>query len=797
MRKLLGRLSILLCSAAPVFSAEYAVRLSGKVVDAAGSGVAGVTIALKDSELQATTDAAGAWNLEQLVAEVPDPTGILHLPSSAARRDASEGLFNLRGQRQGVGIGAGIYVHETSAGNLRVVARNLAKLAGEMDTLHITYQGVAAGAVPVASLTAGALSDMVLLRITPRIEPTEARASDPAEFFSLANRPFVQVDFAYDESLWRPDYLAVGNLQYPVGLPVQKSFQAALGTPANMLVVLHLQSRVQTIDFAEIADQTFGTKFSLRPTATSGLAVELTSLTEAICRVDASQVTYVTGGECTLKATQAGGIYYNAAAAVTRTFTVLPAEQTITFTAPVAPRYGTTVALEASSDSKLPVTLASATESVCTVDNGYATFVDVGTCTLSASQAGNASYTAAETVTHSFSVLKAGQTFTVEPLSLVYRGASAPLVATASSQMAVTYQSLTPGVCTVSGKDLSPVVVGTCQVLVSQAGDARYEQASTTANIPVTKMPVTLTVNGPTHHISPLNPYGFAQHVTVTPAIAGMVRYATTTPGVCTVDEKSGSVTFVRAQPLDDNDMYTPGVCGIQASLPENDSTLAAPAVAATPFNAYGIYHDTRTYTNLFDAYYKTVYLGVAGTAYKFLWMAENLRFETPTSKTSSMGIFGRYYSHDDRKTVCPATWAPIGTRIMGNGTGLESFTMVFLEGRLYPSTYGTLSWTSLSGNGWSWERNLAPTNETGFALLPNGYYDAVNQKIQDYATNAYFWNQEKDYWMYFMFPQGTGKPITNGISTIDLGSIHLTGAEMNNQYGVRCFKIPAGWMTY
>jgi len=69
--------------------------------------------------------------------------------------------------------------------------------------------------------------------------------------------------------------------------------------------------------------------------------------------------------------------------------------------------------LSATSSSGLPVSFSSTTTAVCTVSGTTATLVNPGTCTIQASQAGNANYAAATPVSQSFTVL-AG--FTITPI---------------------------------------------------------------------------------------------------------------------------------------------------------------------------------------------------------------------------------------------------------------------------------------------------------------------------------------------------------------------------------------------
>ncbi|MCG9965805.1 Ig-like domain-containing protein [Shewanella cutis] len=79
--------------------------------------------------------------------------------------------------------------------------------------------------------------------------------------------------------------------------------------------------------------------------------------------------------------------------------------QTITFANPGAQNFGTSPTLAATSDSGLIPTFTSSTPGVCTITSGgVLTFVTVGTCTINADQAGNASYLAAVQVSRSFSV---------------------------------------------------------------------------------------------------------------------------------------------------------------------------------------------------------------------------------------------------------------------------------------------------------------------------------------------------------------------------------------------------------
>ena len=162
----------------------------------------------------------------------------------------------------------------------------------------------------------------------------------------------------------------------------------------------------QTITFANPGDQEMPTgTVSLTATADSGLTVSLASSTASVCTVSGTTLSLVAEGTCTITASQAGSGDYLAADNVERSFTVSKASQTITFADPgsKALSLGSFTA-SSSADSGLTVSMASSTGSVCSVTGFTVSLLATGTCTLTASQAGNSNYDAATNVERSFSV---------------------------------------------------------------------------------------------------------------------------------------------------------------------------------------------------------------------------------------------------------------------------------------------------------------------------------------------------------------------------------------------------------
>jgi subtilisin family serine protease len=182
--------------------------------------------------------------------------------------------------------------------------------------------------------------------------------------------------------------------------------------PFNPLVVVPVELSVvqaeQTIDFAELDDRGIDeTPFTVSATASSGLEVSFASLTESVCEVDGDEVSLLSAGECTIEATQDGDANYLAADPVARSFTVGKLEQTIDFPAIGDKVFGDMPFLvAATASSGLEVSIASLTPAVCEVDGFEVSLVDIGDCSLEATQAGDDTYAAADPVQQSFEVIE-------------------------------------------------------------------------------------------------------------------------------------------------------------------------------------------------------------------------------------------------------------------------------------------------------------------------------------------------------------------------------------------------------
>jgi len=330
-----------------------------------------------------------------------------------------------------------------------------------------------------------------------------------------------------------------------------------------------INKATSTITFPALANRALGTAAPVpAATASSGLAVSYVSTTTPVCTVTAPGViTLVSVGTCSITASQAGNANFLAATPVAQAFSVTKAANTITFPALANRALGTAAPVPAATASSgLPVTYASTTTLVCTVTApGVITLVSVGTCSITASQAGNANFLAATPVAQAFSVTKAANTITFPALATTVFGTAPPLpAATASSGLAVTYASTTAAVCTATGAGvITLVTVGTCSISASQAGNANFLAATPV----VRSFSVTQGANAISFPALANTVFGNIPPIPAATASSGLpVSYASTTTPVCTAT--AGVITLV-----------TVGTCSITASQTGNANFVAAAPV--------------------------------------------------------------------------------------------------------------------------------------------------------------------------------------------------------------------------
>ncbi len=326
----------------------------------------------------------------------------------------------------------------------------------------------------------------------------------------------------------------------------------------------------QTINFADIADQTMTSNLTLSATATSGLPVSFMSTTPSVCTVDSTtkKVTFLGVGTCTIMATQSGDNTYKGADPVTKTFHVALASQTITFQVVPDQTVGSTFSLTGqyavTASSGLPVTLTATTGTCVVKDDGVTVMLAAtGTCTIQATQGGDTTYAPASPVSRSFVITAAG-TQTITFLNPGPQGVGFPLALTATTDapgLKISYTASPAAVCKVSGSAVTLLAPGNCTIVASQGGNNQYQAA---ADVSQTFAVLawgtqTITFNNPGAQKVGVS-IVLSASTTATLPTALKVVLASTTTDICTLSAtdnrtvnflKAGTCTIVASQPGD------------------------------------------------------------------------------------------------------------------------------------------------------------------------------------------------------------------------------------------------------
>jgi hypothetical protein len=107
-----------------------------------------------------------------------------------------------------------------------------------------------------------------------------------------------------------------------------------------------------------------------------------------------------------------------------------------------------------------------------------ATVLQAGSYSITACFTASETGLAAASATVQYSVTPASQSISFGPLAAQLVGVMIPLNATATSGMAVGFQSLTPTVCSVSQSTATTLSPGTCTILATQSGSVDYNSAN-------------------------------------------------------------------------------------------------------------------------------------------------------------------------------------------------------------------------------------------------------------------------------------------------------------------------------
>ncbi|MDP9178676.1 MAG: RCC1 domain-containing protein, partial [Gemmatimonadota bacterium] len=363
--------------------------------------------------------------------------------------------------------------------------------------------------------------------------------------------------------------VAVGSCTIAADQAAGSGYDAA----PQVTQVFSIASSAQAITFTSTPPSPAFTGGAYTVAATggaSGNAVTFSSLTASICTVSESSVSLIAVGSCTVAADQAAGNGYDVADQAVQTFIVNSPDQVIAFTStppnPGLVGSGYTISATGGTSGN-PVTFSSLTSATCSLSGSVVSFLQIGTCTIDANQAGGAGYNAAPQVSQTITVM-ATQTlvFTSTPPNPALAGNSYNVAATGGgSGNPIVLSSKTTAVCSVIGRAVKLLAAGSCVIAANQAAGNGYVAApevTQTFNV-FTAQVINFTSRPPNKAT-----VGGTYMITATGGASGNpVVFSTLTPGVCSIN---GSTTQFLAS----------GTCTVAAN--QSGTATYAPASQAT-----------------------------------------------------------------------------------------------------------------------------------------------------------------------------------------------------------------------
>ena len=223
----------------------------------------------------------------------------------------------------------------------------------------------------------------------------------------------------------------------------------------------------------------------------SSLRLKITANTPTICSTNGSVLLLIAAGACSFT------VYTDK----TLDYQKYTSEQVVSVTSARTKPIYTVDSIASQSSAKLPLSIAgpfvygpfglltpvTATPTVCYPVGTFITVISGGTCTLNYSSPASATYLASDVFPLTFEISRTSQrvSFTT-PSTSKLASRALTLSATASGGGAVTFQSDSPTICSVTGNSLNLLKAGNCQVEALQAGSATISPASAIQSIVVT-----------------------------------------------------------------------------------------------------------------------------------------------------------------------------------------------------------------------------------------------------------------------------------------------------------------------
>lgn len=343
---------------------------------------------------------------------------------------------------------------------------------------------IPAGLSGVTAIAAGNYYTVAIGGLSPIIttQPVGATLNvGQGASFSVANTGTAPMSYQ-----WRKDgvdvfgasstTLALSNVQTNQAGNYAVVITNAFGSVTSSVVALAVNRLVQTVSFGSLlAKRVDDVPFNLNATTSSGLPVSYSSSAPGVASVSGNTVTILGSGSTSITASQPGDATYLPAASVSQTLMVNRLVQAITF-GPLSPKQlgDAPFTLNAMASSGLPVSYSSSNPSVATISGTTVTITGIGSTSITASQAGNATYLPATSVSQTLVIVDA--TITSQPQGQSFTLGGGATLSVSATGTGLTYQwqlngTNIPGATgsTLNLVNLTSTNAGTYRVVVSSS----------------------------------------------------------------------------------------------------------------------------------------------------------------------------------------------------------------------------------------------------------------------------------------------------------------------------------------
>ncbi|RWY45984.1 cadherin-like beta sandwich domain-containing protein, partial [Mucilaginibacter gilvus] len=411
------------------------------------------------------------------------------------------------------------YIYEALIANRAIKAVNLT--TGDVTTVlsltsypnAVTVSAMASAYVPALTTTAASGITAASATLGGNVTRTDAAVSARGVVYSSSNQtPTIADNKTTNGSGTGIFSASITGLSSSTTYYARSYATSTAGTGYGPVVTFATPSNDATLSAFSISSGTLTPTFAAATTSyTASVTNATTSITVTPTRNQANAIikvnnTTVTSGSASgnLNLSIGDNVISTVVTAqdgtTTKTYTTTvnrpKAVQTITFASTNSKTFGNVdFAAGGSASSGLTVSYSSSNTAVATVSGSTIHIVGAGSTTITASQAGDASYLAATSATQTLTVDKAAQTITFGTITAkTYGTADFVTGATINSPLPITYASDNTAVATIVSNQVHIVGQGTANITASQAGTTNYNAAANVVqNFTVNKANLTIT----------------------------------------------------------------------------------------------------------------------------------------------------------------------------------------------------------------------------------------------------------------------------------------------------------------